>query len=419
MSQRTYRLDAETRRHGAVVVGGSPLKVFRLTSGGAAVLTRIEAGDAVPDSKLVRRLLDAGAIHPQASAKPHRYTATDVTTIVPAFGTAADPPSRARIVDDGSTPPIPNADVRLPRNLGPAGARNAGLDTVTTPLVAFVDADVSAADDWFAELLHHFDDDDVVMVAPRVITMPDGGSIAAHDSRHSPLDLGPREARVRAGSRVSYVPAAALVARTAAVRDLGGFDEALRFGEDVDLVWRLDHSGGVVRYDPAVSVAHAPRGSWRAWASQRAAYGSSAAPLARRHPGALAPVRLSGWSVAAWLAAVAVHPAVGATISAGTGVALTRKLPDLPPSTSFRLAWRGNLHAGEQLAAAVRRAWWPLIGLAALRSRTARRILLASIIAARHPMIVADDVAYSIGVWRGMWRERTIAPITPAITSWP
>jgi len=168
-----------------------------------------------------------------------------------------------------------------------------------------------------------------------------------------------------------------------------------------------------------VSVTHQPRPDWRAWFNQRMMYGSSAAPLARRHPGALAPVRLSAWSIATWVLAVGVHPLLGTTISAGSAAALTRKLRDVPDRVAFRLAWRGNLHAGDQIATAVRRAWWPLLGLTAVASKRARVALLMSAIASRHPIRVVDDVAYSVGVWRGVVSERTLGPLLPDVSSWP
>ena len=64
-----YRFDRTVERHGDVVIGGSPLKLFRLTTGGVAVVDRIERGEAVEPSILVDRLLDAGAIHPVHDAR--------------------------------------------------------------------------------------------------------------------------------------------------------------------------------------------------------------------------------------------------------------------------------------------------------------------------------------------------------------
>src|SRR4029079_460923 len=122
--------------------------------------------------------------------------------------------------------------IRMGTNRGPAAARNAGLAKVDTPLVAFLDTDVEAADGWLEPLLGYFDDPRVALVAPRVRSTPRSGHLAMYESARSPLDLGDEAARVAAGTRVSYVPAAALVVRTEALRAIGGFDETLRVGED-------------------------------------------------------------------------------------------------------------------------------------------------------------------------------------------
>lgn len=418
MSERRYRLDDDAQRFDRVLIGGSPLKLFRLTEAGSKVLDRIQRGEALASSSLIDSLLDAGAIHPIPN-QPSRFIESDVTVVVPTLGPATHAPPHATIVDDGSQPPVPDATIRLATNRGPAAARNAGLAQVTTQLVAFVDSDVVVDAGWVDRLLPHFDDERVALVAPRVASEPRQSAIAAYEETHSPLDLGHRAGRVKAGSRIGYVPAAAIVCRVDALRELGGFDEALRFGEDVDLVWRLDGAGWRVRYEPAAVVRHEPRRDWRSWLQQRVDYGSSAAPLARRHPGSLAPLRLSGWSVAMWALGIYVNPIVGATVGAGSAGALINKLRDVPPRSAFRLAWRGNLHAGRQLGEAVRRAWWPLLLVASLTSRRSRRALLLAAIAARHPIRLADDIAYSVGVWRGVFEERTVAPLVPDISSWP
>lgn len=412
-----YQLDSSTQRHGTVVIGGSPLKLFRLTTAGATLVQRIADGDEVPSSNLIDSLLCAGAIHPLPDKSP--FTAEDVTIVVPTRGTPLNVPVGAIIVDDGSDPPVAAATIRFDINQGPAAARNAGLAIVTTQLVAFVDADVELPHDWLEPLLRHFSDDQVALVAPRVMTTMSGSTIAEYEHRRSPLDLGPEPARIRAGTRVSYVPAAVLVCRVAAISAVGGFDSGLRFGEDVDLVWRLDAAGWRCRYEPASIVHHAPRATWPGWIRQRIGYGSSAAPLANRHPGALSPVRMSPWSAASWLLAMTRRPWLGVVIGAGSAAALIKKLPDVPPRVAFRLAGLGNLHAGDQLASAVRRVWWPLLIVAAIRSRIARRVLFSAALSARHPVRLADDIAYSIGVWKGIVTERSIGPLVPEFSSWP
>jgi mycofactocin system glycosyltransferase len=415
-----YRLDRTVERHGRVVIGGSPLKLFRLSAGGLAVFERIAAGGSVEPSVLVDRLLDAGAIHPvHDAAAPHRYTTSDVTIVTPVHGELERVASGTIVVDDASPSPVVGAAIRLDANVGPAGARMAGLAHVTTPVVAFVDADIGLGDAWLERLLPHFDEPRVGLVAPRVRSTPGPSTLARYEERRSPLDLGPEPARIRAGTRVSYVPAAAMVVRVDALRDVGGFDADVRFGEDVDLVWRLDEAGWTCRYEPAVEVNHPPRPTWPAWLRQRIDYGSSAAPLVRRHPGRLAPVSMSGWSAAAWGAVAAGHPGAGVAIGTGSAVALVPKLGDVPPAVSLRIAGLGNVNAGRLLADAVRRVWWPIVLVASIRSPRARLVALASLLPLRHPVHLADDMAYGVGVWKGMWRERTIAPLIPRFTSWP
>ncbi|NNE12238.1 MAG: mycofactocin system glycosyltransferase, partial [Ilumatobacter sp.] len=379
MTHRRYRLDPATERHGAVIIGGSPVRMFRLTPAGVGVVDAIATGRSVAPSRLVEALLAAGAIHPEPGVTG-RYGVDDVTVVTPAFGPPRHLRPGAVLVDDGSQPPLADAAVRLPTNRGPGAARNAGLATVSTALVAFVDTDVRCFDGdgvsdggWLGPLLPHFDDDRVAAVAPRVASTSGPGSLARYEERNSPLDLGPTPARVEPGTRVGYVPAAAIVCRVDALRAIGGFDDSLRFGEDVDLVWRLLDHGWRVRYEPSSVVHHDPRRSWRSWIAQRAEYGSSAAPLAARHGDAVAPVRTSGWSIATWLVVVGGHPLLGAGVVAGTGAALAHRLPALPAWVSLRLTVRGHLHAGRQLSEAVRRAWWPLLSLVAIRSPMARR----------------------------------------------
>lgn len=437
---RRFILDRSWSRHTDTVVAGSPLRILRLSAPGARAAQVLEdaarRGDAVDDPvalRLAERLIDIGALHILAGDSP-RHGPDDVTVVIPrhrrnivddAPTTPAAIPTTTRssgevrmiIVDDASVPPIADATVTLETNRGPAAARNTGLELVETDLVAFIDDDVEAPDDWFCDLLGHFDDERVALVAPRVASAPGAGLIERVERSHSPLDLGDEPARIRAGTRVSYVPAAAIICRRSALEAIGGFDESLRFGEDVDLVWRLDAAGWRCRYDPSVVVHHRPRRTWSDWARQRIDYAASSGPLARRHRGALAPARLSPWSLAAWVLVAAGAPLIGIAVALASAAALIVRLPMLPPRFAFWLAARGHLYAGRQLAAAIRRVWWPLVAIAAIRSRLARRALVASAIA--HPAMVAGDLCASVGIWRGSITARTLDPLVVRVINWP
>ncbi len=410
-----------------LVLGGSPLRLFRLTEAGGRLVDRVEHGEPADRSTLVDRLLEAGAIHPLPPASD-RWSLGDVTVVTPQLGGAAVDDGRIT-VDDGSMPPITGATTRLPMNRGPAAARNAGRRLVDTEFIAFVDADVhidadvdiDAAVDtdrgvsdgnpsrarqlsWLEPLLAHFDDPRVGLVAPRVLGGP-----------HTSLDLGDEPARIRVGTRVSYVPAAAIVVRAAAFDDVGGFDETLRFGEDVDFVWRLDAAGWSCRYEPASSVWHAPRpdraGRWR----QQVGYGSSAAPLVLRHPTALAPFRSDVLHASTWVIGALGHPVLGAACAIGSAASALRKLPGVPTAVALRLAATAEIATGRQLATAIRRVWWPLVVPLAVVSRRARRIALASVLA--DPSALPTDLAYGWGVWRGMRERRTLRPAVPWIST--
>lgn len=452
----SIELDPGARRTdgGRVVIGGAPLRVMRLTEAGAAWLDRATGGEPLPQSpgvrQLARRLVDAGIAHPRPTpvVDPPR-----VTVVVPVRDDAAGlartlasigPVDEVIVVDDGSTDPqavrrAAGGDARVLRNdrpTGPGGARQRGWLAADSPVVAFVDAGIEVPAGWLAPLLAHLGDDTVGAVAPRVTGAPGRAPawLADYERVRSPLDLGPVPGPVRAGGRVPYVPTATLVVRRAALASVDGFDARLRFGEDVDLVWRLVAAGWRVRYEPAVEVRHPSRPSLARWVEQRVRYGSSAAPLTRRHPGSVAPLRISGWSGLVWAAVVVGRPAAGAVIGLGTTAALVPKLRRLehPVGEALRLAGLGNVWAGRAVAEAIRRPWWPLaLGLAAVSRRSRPALFAAAVVPSllewreRRPNLdparfaglrLLDDLSYGAGVWLGCLQDRSFGALKPAFT---
>jgi mycofactocin system glycosyltransferase len=439
------RLDATT------LLAGSPVRLFRVTEAGARILDAIELGTVLPSghTALTDRLVAAGAVHPVPG---DAHSLGEVSVVVPSHGESADALAAvvaplaslpAIVVDDGS-PTAVDADaigarvrvIRLPVNRGPAAARNAGLAAITTPFVLFLDADAAITPADVRRLLAHLERDDrVAAVAPRVRARAGANALTRYDAARSPLDMGARPALVRPGTRVSYVPAAALLCRTEAVRGVGGFDESLRYGEDVDLVWRLAGAGWAVRYEPTAASEHAVRPSVPALLRQRYRYGTAAGVLERRHPGALAPVRLSRWGLAAWALLAFGHPAVGMSVAAAGTRPLARKLAtaDGHPrwAAAARVSLTGNLHAGRQLADATTSVWWPIAVAGALVSRRARRVVLAAAVLPgalewidRRPGIdparflalrTLERAAYGLGVIRGAVHARRLGPLVPAI----
>ncbi len=449
------------RPHPGVLIGGSPLRVLKLTAAGAGLVGRWAAGEPVGASAgaraLAARLVDAGLAHPRPAAAPSLPGAAVVipvrddpdglaATLDALAATAPGVP--VWVIDDGSAPalpPPPHAGVRLLRRDspgGPAAARNTGWRAAAgADVIVFVDAGCVLEAGWPEALLGHFADPGLAAVAPRVASRAAAGTprgLAAHEEAHSPLDMGPAEGPVRPGAAVPYVPTAVLAVRRSALEP--GFDEDLRFGEDVDLVWRLGGAGWRVRYDPSVRATHPVRATRGRWLRQRFDYGRSAAPLAARHGRAVAPLSVNPWSAAVWAFLAAGRPVPAAVLAVGSAAALTRRAGrDRATAAELgRLALSGHARAGGPIAGAVRRAWLPPAAVAAglawrLGDRRARRALAVAAAATiagdgardwwtRRPPVdplrwvlwrVGDDLAYQAGVWAGVARNRSAAALLP------
>ncbi|WP_051025417.1 mycofactocin biosynthesis glycosyltransferase MftF [Nocardia aobensis] len=444
----TLRPDARLRSSpdGRVLLGGGPLRMLRLSPAGARRVRAWFAGEPVgsdPGAQaLVQRMLAAGVAHPMIDRGCHSIA--DVTVVVPVkdnlggltrlLAATGDVGSRI-VVDDGSALPITGhitEDGEIPPTVtivrhasarGPAAARNSGYRAVRTELIAFLDSDIVPDPGWLEPLLPLFDDPAVAAVAPRVRTL-EHGVLGRYEAHRSSLDMGGQPAVVRPGGRISYVPTAALVVRRSAVDRAGGFDESLRYGEDVDLIWRLVGDGKLVRYQPDSVVRHEPRATLRAWLRQRYDYGTSAAVLARRHPGHLHCARLPRSTALRWATVALGRPWLGVATAAEPVRQLRRlRAAGLPASMAATVVGEAELSAVRQLADALRRIWWP----AALFGRRGRRLLLAAylpvvvraVAAGRDPraglLRIADDLAYGLGVWAGCLRTRTAEPVVPLL----
>jgi len=491
-------LDPDTRQIADdVLFGGSPARVLRLSAAGQRALAELRAGPvtSAAGATLARRLADTGMAHPRpARAAPlgapvaeapvleapvveapvveapmAEAPVLDATIVVPVRDrprelerclAAAGTRYSVVVVDDESADAAAVAAVcaahgaRLIRrrvNGGPGPARNTALRVVSTEFVAFLDSDCIPPPGWIDALAGHFADPLVAAVAPRVVGIAAAGTAAAGTAAAgtaataapggSPLDLGDRPARVAPLTRVAYVPTAALVVRRAALGD--GFDEALRYGEDVDLVWRLIEAGWRVRYEPDVRVAHAEPASRSALLRRRFRYGNSAAPLTRRHPGAVAPLVLQPWPTITMAALLARRPlTAGAAFGASTAL-LARRLRanGLPAENLARpmaggvwQTWLGTGRWCGQFAAPALVLVLARPGGRRARTRWGRRAAAASLLigpplaqwAGRHgdplrftAVSLADQAAYGAGVYAGCLRERLITPVLPSVAWQP
>lgn len=446
---------------GAALLGGSPTRLLRLAPAAQTMLNggRLEVHDAV-SAQLARTLLDATVAHPRPLSGPsHR----DVTVVIPVRDNTTGLTRlltalrglRVVVVDDGSATPVSDTDfadvhcdlrfLRLDRSRGPAAARNAGLAACDTDFVAFLDSDVVPRRGWLEALLGHFCDPAVALVAPRIVALhPSDSVVARYEAVRSSLDLGLREAPVVPFGTVSYVPSAAIICRRRALIEVGGFDESLTSGEDVDLCWRLNEAGARLRYEPIALVAHDHRTELRKWFARKSFYGGSAAPLSIRHPGKTAPLVISGWTLVVWML-VALGSCFGylasAAVAAITGRRIAKSLSSVQtePLEVAVVAAQGLWSAALQLASAICRHYWPVALVAAVLSRRCRQVVLVAAVLdgvfdwatrshgtadddTKRVGVVTylllkrlDDIAYGLGLWTGVVRERHAGALKPQI----
>ena len=478
----TVRLGDRVRLkdEGRVLIGGTPTRVVYLSAVAQTMIVhRTVRVRSAESAALANRLLDMGLADPVFSSPSGHLevTAADVTVVVPVLDrpeelnrllASINKAHHVIVVDDGSQNPAAVAQIAenngaqllvLPCNLGPSGARNAGLHLVKTCFVAFVDSDIVLEPTTLMALTRHFADPTVALVAPRILGLADtqeSSLLARYESVHSSLDLGESPSIVRPHSRVAWVPSACLVARREALGE--GFDSRMRVAEDVDLVWRLCNDGWRIRYEPGVVAQHDHRVALGTWMARKAFYGTGADLLAKRHGHKVAPAVLAPWSVCLVIALLAQRwwsLPIALGISAVTATRIAKKLPKSqhPYAVSAWLTANGVVSVLRQVMGLLLRHWWPLTVIACLFSVRIRRATLLAAVAdsvIEYHLVRArlgtpglgtpglgmpglgmprlgllpfallrrlDDLSYGTGVWKGAIRGWSLGALLPDIRS--
>ncbi|GED99391.1 mycofactocin biosynthesis glycosyltransferase MftF [Gordonia crocea] len=450
------------------IVGGSPTRLLRMSARAVSMIDedgRITVRDN-DSGALARKLLDSDVAHPRPMFGPH---IDEVTVVIPVRDNqsgidrllAALPDDvPVVVVDDGSAVPVhvPEGVVvaRFETSRGPAAARNHGAALVESEFVAFLDSDVvphhtgdpksasaeqGPCGEWLAALMAHFSDPAVGLVAPRIVGLPVSrpSVVERYEAGFSSLDMGPREASVRPGSRVAYVPSAAMVVRRSA---FPGFDEDLRVAEDVDLCWRMSAAGWRLRYDPIVRVAHEHRSTLPALLGRRRFYGTGAALLADRHDRKAAPLAMripTALAVVALLTRTRLGLIVAVACAGFAGWTVRQRLGAMPQRerVAAELTAASVGHGLIQAGGAVCRHYWPVALIAALLSGRLRLLWLQMAVAdalvawlrtafaeRRIPDVDPmsffvlrrlDDLAYGTGLWQGALRDHDATALMPVL----
>jgi GT2 family glycosyltransferase len=202
-------------------------------------------------------------------------------------------------VDDGSTDHTQDILRRFPwvrnikqTNMGLSHARNVGLHAARGQIVVYTDSDCEADEDWLYYLALSLTRSKHVGVGgPNLI--PDEGSWIADGVGLSPG--GPSHVMID-DRTAEHVPGCNMAFYAWALKQLNGFDPQFRkAGDDVDLIWRLQHQGWSMGFAPAAQVWHYRRNTVKAYLKQQRGYGEAEALLKYKHPDHFNTLGASHW----------------------------------------------------------------------------------------------------------------------------
>lgn len=183
---------------------------------------------------------------------------------------------------------------------GASAARNIGSSVARAPLLAFCDADDVVADDWL-QSLHD---------ALGIWALVGGAGEATRlgSARHASVSWSVDAVITKPyWPQFSAAASSNLGVRTDVFRRVGGFDEELRTGEDIDLCWRVQLAGeSFARCDGAVVHIRKRTGLVPVF-RQAFAYAVGDLQLRRKHAEA----------IAAYQRSLVADPAVGSPAEPG------------------------------------------------------------------------------------------------------
>ncbi len=173
--------------------------------------------------------------------------------------------------------------VKTPAPLCAAAARNLGIAHATGNVIAFIDADCVAANDWLGRLITCYESREVYAVAGGVDFPADqywtlSDNLSTFYDYHVSAPAGARE----------YAPTLNLSVRRDVLDDVGLFDESFpgAAGEDIDLTLRIHLAGYPLLFEPTLVVHHLPvRNSFCQMLKRSFVFGRNMAKIFRRYRG--------------------------------------------------------------------------------------------------------------------------------------
>ncbi len=172
--------------------------------------------------------------------------------------------------------------IELKENKGLSFARNTGAKAAKGEIIAYTDADCEVGPDWLTHIAESFLKDKKIGCVGGPNITPSNDSYMAKLTALAP---GAPTHVLISDTTADHVPGCNMAVRKSAWEKIGGFNEIFRIaGDDVDLEWRLQEAGYIIKYNPGAQVFHHRRSSVKTYIKQQFNYGLNESFLRSMHP---------------------------------------------------------------------------------------------------------------------------------------
>lgn len=355
------------------------------------------------------------------------------------------------VVDDASIDQTPDVVSRFPVRLlrlqqhrQAPYCRNLAARQARGELLAFIDSDCLADSAWLRELVPAFKDKTLGAVGGIVDSYSHENGLDRYEKVKSSLRISSHFRRSEHNDPFFYLPSCNLLVRRDLFLQLGGFNEELVVGEDVDLCWRMRKRGDHIEYWPLGRVDHKHRNKLIAFCRRRFDYGTSEPLLNRLHPEKIKQMVCPPLSAVFWagimLSLILNYlPLLGvsgaAVIADGAKKLFHIRRKGLPIKTSLLLlsVLRGYPTLLHHICSFVSR-YYLFLSLIILPVTPAASavILILHLLAGTVDYVITnpqlnpisflfyftlEQLSYQLGVWWGCFKTGCFRPVNPIVVS--